>query len=110
MFTAADFGFAFLRGYSQVIFQENRSRRSYIFCQGVFINSPIAALYGLWRAVPAGYIAFPHLEFQLKISNWGIGKLQFIIVCNCFCRDKTQSRNLGFALRGACIRYQRRNE
>lgn len=50
-----DFAFAF-RGYGQVIFQGS-TLAGILFFIGVFVNSPLHALYGFFGAVIAGFIS-----------------------------------------------------
>lgn len=85
---AADFGFA-LRGYSQVIFQENRLAGA-IFFVGVFINSPIAALYGLCGAVLAGYIAFP-LGVPIENIKLGLASYNAVLCAIAFAEIKLKA-------------------
>ncbi len=68
----ADFGIA-LRGYGQVIFQDNIIAGA-IFFVGVFISSPIAALYGFFGAIIAVLIALP---FSISIENIMLGLVSY---------------------------------
>lgn len=68
----ADFGFA-LRGYGQVIFQDNVTTGA-IFFLAVFINSPLAALYGLAGAVLAVFISTP---FSIAAENINLGLVSY---------------------------------
>lgn len=73
-----DFGFAF-RGYGQVIFQDNMVAGA-IFFVAVFINSPLAALYGLAGAVMAVFISQP---FSVPVENVNLGLVSYnAVLCS----------------------------
>lgn len=67
-----DFGFV-VRGYGQVIFQ-GRLVSGLIFFIGVFINSPVSALYGitasLVAAMLAGWLYMPHEAVNLGLFGY----------------------------------------
>ncbi|MBS1746383.1 MAG: urea transporter [Bacteroidetes bacterium] len=67
-----DFGFA-IRGYGQVIFQENILSGA-IFFIAVFISSPVAALYGLAGAIAAVFISIP---FSVTPENIQAGLVSY---------------------------------
>ncbi|MBE7412065.1 MAG: urea transporter [Leptospiraceae bacterium] len=62
-----------LRGYGQVIFQEN-TMSGILFFLGVFINSPVSALYGLAGAVLTGTLA---VVFLLPTSDIALGLFSY---------------------------------
>ncbi len=71
-FQEIDFGFAF-RGYGQIIFQDNLLS-GVMFFVAVFINSPIAALYGLAGSAMALFVSLP---FSIPAENINLGLVSY---------------------------------
>lgn len=71
-YEGTDFGFAF-RGYGQVIFQDSLLA-GVIFFVAVFINSPLAALYGLAGSVIAVFACQP---FSIPVENVNLGLVSY---------------------------------
>ena len=67
-----DFGFAF-RGYGQVIFQDSLLAGA-LFFVAVFINKPLAALYGLAGSVIAVFVSQP---FSIPVENVNLGLVSY---------------------------------
>lgn len=67
-----DFGFAF-RGYGQVIFQDSLLA-GVLFFVAVFINKPLAALYGLAGSVIAVLVSHP---FSIPFENVNLGLVSY---------------------------------
>ncbi|HZK03909.1 MAG TPA: urea transporter, partial [Bacteroidaceae bacterium] len=71
-FHEIDFGFAF-RGYGQIVFQDSLLS-GVIFFVAVFVNSPIAALYGLAGSVMALFVSIP---FSIPVENINLGLVSY---------------------------------
>ena len=82
-----DFGFAF-RGYGQVIFQDSLLA-GVLFFVAVFINKPLAALYGLAGSVIAVFISQP---FSIPIENVNLGLVSYnaVLCAIVFAGNKTK--------------------
>lgn len=67
-----DFGYVF-KGYAQVIFQDNLIAGA-LFFVAVFVNSPLAALYGLAGGVISAILS---LYFSVPATDIGLGLYSF---------------------------------
>ncbi len=83
----ADFGFAF-RGYGQVIFQDNLLA-GVVFFVAVFINSPLAALYGLAGSIVAVFVS---QLFSIPVENINLGLVSYnaVLCAIVFAGNKTK--------------------
>lgn len=86
-FHKIDFGFAF-RGYGQVIFQDHLLA-GVLFFIAVFINKPVAALYGLAGSVIAVFVSQP---FSVPLENVNLGLVSYnaVLCAIVFAGGKTQ--------------------
>lgn len=82
-----DFGFAF-RGYGQVIFQDSLLA-GVLFFVAVFINKPLAALYGLAGSIIAVFVSQP---FSIPVENVNLGLVSYnaVLCAIVFAGNKTK--------------------
>lgn len=80
-----DFGFVF-RGYGQVIFQGS-TLAGILFFIGVFVNSPLHALYGFFGAVIAGFIS-KICDAPIELITTGLLSYNAVLCAIVFSGDK----------------------